>query len=85
VISLFGGPIAWKASKQDTVITSTTEVELFAVERTVKESIAFSRFIEDIGLELGQPLRIWYDNQQTIRLVVYENQRIATKLKYVDI
>ncbi len=44
-----------------------------------------SKFIKDIGLELGEPLKLWCDNQQTIRLVVYENQRIITKLKHVDI
>ena len=41
--------------------------------------------MEDIGLELGVSLKIWCDNQQTIRLIVYENQCIVTRLKYVDI
>jgi len=85
VISLFGGPVAWKAGKQSTVTTSTTEAELLAAERTIKESLALSRLMEDIGLELGVPLKIWCDNQQTIRLIVHENQRIATRLKHVDI
>jgi hypothetical protein len=31
VIKLFGGMVAWKASKQDTVTTSTTEAELLAL------------------------------------------------------
>ena len=63
MISLFGGPVAWKTSKQDIVTTSTTEAELFGVERTTKESLSFARLIEDIGLELGMPLKIWCDNQ----------------------
>jgi hypothetical protein len=85
MISLFGGPMAWKASKQDTVTMSTTEAEFLGVERTTKESLSFARLMEDIGLELGVPLKIWCDNQQTIRLVVYKNQRIVTRLKHVDI
>jgi len=28
---LFGGPIAWRANKQDTVTTSSTEMELLAL------------------------------------------------------
>ncbi|RYP17079.1 hypothetical protein DL767_010081 [Monosporascus sp. MG133] len=39
VISLFGGPIVWRANKQDTVTTSSTEAELLALSQTVKEAI----------------------------------------------
>ncbi len=72
--------MVWKASKQDIVTTSTTEVELLGVEQTTKESLSFARFMEDIGLELDVPFKIWCDNQQIIWLVVYENQCIATRL-----
>ena len=41
--------------------------------------------MKDIGLNLGISLKVWCDNQQTIRLIVNENQRILTKLYYVDI
>ena len=85
VMSLFGGPVVWKAGKQDTVTTSTTEAELLGVERTTKESFALSRLMTDIGLDLGIPLKVWCDNQQTIRLIVDENQRISTRLRHVDI
>ena len=30
IMTLFGGPIAWRANKQDTVTTSSTEAELLA-------------------------------------------------------
>jgi hypothetical protein len=33
IITLFGGPIAWRANKQDTVTTSSTEAELLAYHR----------------------------------------------------
>jgi len=35
-IKLFNGLIAWRASKQDTVTTSTTEAELFALSQVAK-------------------------------------------------
>ena len=31
IMTLFGGPIAWRANKQDTVTTSSTEAELLAL------------------------------------------------------
>jgi hypothetical protein len=39
-VSLFGGLIAWKVGKQNTVTTSTTEAEIKGVELTIKEIIA---------------------------------------------
>jgi hypothetical protein len=43
VSKLFGGPIEWKATKQNTVATSTTEAELLALEHTAKETYALER------------------------------------------
>ena len=85
IISLFGGPIDWKASRQSTVTTSTTEAELLALTTTAKEGVALKRLFRDIKLQTEDPLTIFCDNQQTIRLVVGENERINTKLKHVDI
>lgn len=85
VIMLFGGPIAWRAARQDTVTTSTTEAELLSLEHTAKESMALARFFKELQLDLGEAMNIFCDNQQTIRLVVGENMRITTKLRHVDI
>ena len=85
VMSLFGGIVVWKATRQDTVTTSTTEAELLSVGRTAQEAMALSRLFQDINLELGEMTRIFCDNQQTIRLIVGENERITTKLRHVDI
>ena len=43
VMLLFGGPIAWRANKQDTVTTSTTEAELLALSQATKESLFIRR------------------------------------------
>ncbi len=39
IMTLFRGPIAWRANKQDTVTTSSTEAELLALSQTAKEAI----------------------------------------------
>jgi hypothetical protein len=54
MISLFGGLIAWKAVKQNTVTTSTTEAEMKGVELTAKEIMGLQRLFQEIQLELGQ-------------------------------
>ena len=84
-VKLFGGPVAWKASKQATVTTSTTEAELLALEHTVKEGFALKRLFRDIQLELHNGLKFHCDNTQTIRLVVDDNARLRTRLRHVDI
>lgn len=85
IAMLFGGAIFWKAARQSTITTSTTEAELLALEQVAKESMALKRFFNELTLELGDLWNIWCDNQQTIRLVVGKNERITTKLRHVDI
>lgn len=85
IIQLFGGPVAWKSARQDTVTTSTTEAELLALQYVAKESMALERLFKEIQLTLSIPFTLHCDNQQTIRLVVGEGERISTKLRHVDI
>ena len=85
IVMLFGGAILWKAARQNTVTTSTTEAELLALEHVAKETMALKRFFKELTLDLGDLWNIWCDNQQTIRLVVGKNERITTKLRHVDI
>jgi hypothetical protein len=84
-MTLFGGPIAWKANKQDTVTTSSTEAELLALSQTAKEAIFISRLLKSLMLTLNEPLTVECDNMQTIRLVTKESMKLSTKLRHVDI
>lgn len=84
IMQLFGGPVIWRAARQATVTTSTTEAELLGLESTVKESMALKRFLRELRLDLGVAWEIFCDNQQTIRLVT-NNERITTRLRHVDI
>lgn len=82
---MFGGPIAWKANKQDTVTTSSTEAELLALSQTAKEAIFVSRLLKAIMLRLDEPLVVEYDNLMTLRLVTEESLKLVTKLRHMDI
>jgi hypothetical protein len=85
-IKLFGGLIAWKANKQDTVTTSTTEAELLALSQVAKEALFISRLLRELQIELdASTVTIQCDNKQTIRLVTEEVSRLQTKLRHVDI
>ncbi|KAL5371266.1 hypothetical protein DPSP01_014784 [Paraphaeosphaeria sporulosa] len=85
-IKLFDGLIAWRANKQDTVTTSTTEAELLALSQVAKEAIFISRLLDELRIELlSSSITIQCDNKQTIRLVTEEISKLQTKLRHVDI
>ena len=85
LLTLFGGPIAWKSGKQLTVTTSSTEAELLALSTAAKEAMAAVRLFRDVRLQLNEDLTIWCDNKQTIRLVKEDMMRMQTALRHVDI
>jgi hypothetical protein len=86
VMKLFGGTIGWRANKQGTVTTSTTEAELLSLAQAAKEAMFISRLIKELGIKLDdERIRIQCDNQQTIRLVNKDIGKLQTKLRHVDI
>ena len=86
VMKLFGGTIGWRANKQDTVTTSTTEAELLALAQATKEALFADRLVKEIGVELeDKAVQLWCDNTQTIGLVTKEVAILRTKLRHVDI
>ena len=84
-MKLFGGPILWKAGKQDTVTTSSTEAELLALSSAAKEEYALRRLFEEIELDIEQAWSLVCDNLQTLRLLVEETAKLTTRLRHVDI
>ena len=67
IFMLFNRFIDWKAMKQHTGITSTTEVELLALFAMAKEALWWEHFFTSIEFEIGF-YSIQCDNNQTIRL-----------------
>ena len=39
IMKLFGGVVAWRANKQDTITTSSTKAELLAISQRAKKAI----------------------------------------------
>jgi hypothetical protein len=85
-MKLFGSLIGWRANKQDTVTTSTTEAELLSLAQAAKEGLFQQRLISELGIELEKPnLHLVCDNQQTIGILQRPLEKLKTKLKHVDI
>jgi hypothetical protein len=85
-MKLFGSLIGWRANKQDTVTTSTTEAELLALSQAAKEGQYISRLLRELTVRLDDhSIEIQCHNTQTIRLVNEEITRLQTKLRHVDI
>jgi hypothetical protein len=83
---LFGGMIGWRANKQATVTTSTTEAELLALSQTAKEAMYVGRLIKELGVRLDDHhIRVECDNTNTIRIVTDEISQLKTNLRHVDI
>jgi hypothetical protein len=83
---LFGGLVGWRANKQATVTTSTTEAELLALSQAAREGIYIRRLLRELEVEIDRDdVVIQCDNQQTLRLVKEEIGKLHTKLKHVDI
>ena len=85
LFQLYGGAIDWRAARQNTVTTSSTEAELLALSRTAKEAIWWRRFFESVQFDTAEKLRIRCDNRQTIRILEKEAPKLETKLRHVDI
>ena len=64
---------------------SSTEAELLAVTSIGKEFIWWSRFFEEIALDLGCAPYIQVDNMQTIRILRSSNSQYTSKLRHVNI
>ena len=85
IMKLFGGAVAWRADKQDTITTSSTEAELLAISQTAKEAIYLSRLMQTLNLVIPEALTIQFDNAKTIRLLVDKFMKQENKFRHIVI
>lgn len=90
MVMLFGGAISWKAGKQSTVTTSTTEAELVSLSEAARECIFISRLLRNLGKRLKEEPSVMLpgidcDNQTTVNLVTKEYVPLNTRLRHIDI
>ena len=87
IFYVLGSPVLWRAGKQPTVATSTTEAELIALSTGTKELIALERLALQIHLKIPHNSlhTVRCDNTQTVGIVTKEGMQIPTRLRHVDI
>ncbi|KAL0347648.1 UNVERIFIED_CONTAM: Retrovirus-related Pol polyprotein from transposon TNT 1-94 [Sesamum calycinum] len=68
VFKLNGGVVAWKSSKQDTIVNSTTETEYIAASEAAKEAVWMKNYIQELGVvpSIAEPVVIFCDNNRAI-------------------
>ncbi|KAL0294914.1 UNVERIFIED_CONTAM: Retrovirus-related Pol polyprotein from transposon TNT 1-94 [Sesamum radiatum] len=68
VFKLNGGVVAWKSSKQDTTVDSTTEAEYIVASEAAKEAVWMKNYIQELGVVpiIAEPVVIFCDNNGAI-------------------
>ena len=69
---IFSRPVDQKALKQKTITTSTTEAKLLALSEASKTLLIQKRLFNTIKFDLGYPIVLKCDNQQTLSLLTKE-------------
>jgi hypothetical protein len=85
ICQIYGGPVDWKATKQKTVTTSTTESELLGLSEAGKHLQWWRRLLYHIGFDISHVITIECDNARAISLLTTEDASFDTKLRHVDI
>ena len=82
IFKVYGGVVAWKSRRQNTVALSTTEAELMASSEATRQAIWLRQLLSDLQLPLEQPLPILNDNNGAIALS--KNPVNHDKSKHID-
>ncbi|KAF1930461.1 uncharacterized protein M421DRAFT_38721, partial [Didymella exigua CBS 183.55] len=82
---LYGMLIDWKATLQRSVTNSTTEAELLALSTAASELQAWNQLFKHIKLNLKIVPTIYCNNLQTVGVVTKHEDKLFTRLRYVDI
>ncbi|KAL0420592.1 UNVERIFIED_CONTAM: Retrovirus-related Pol polyprotein from transposon TNT 1-94 [Sesamum latifolium] len=57
--------VAWKSSKQDTTVDSTTEAEYIVASEAAKEAVWMKNYSQELGVvpSIAEPVVIFCDNK----------------------
>ena len=77
------GAISWRAIRQPTVATSTTEAEYMALYTAAQEAIWLQRLYQELKIVKDEAILINQDNQGCIALS--KNEMCQQRTKHIDI
>jgi hypothetical protein len=79
VLFLNGGPVSWKSKDQSIVALSTTDSEIDAAVRAIREVKGIRAQLFELNLEQDQPTILYEDNAATISISHSASMRETTK------
>lgn len=80
VVMFGGGPIAWRSKRQTMVSRSSTEAELISMMTSVEDIQWIREFAIELGMVGKKPIKLYCDNESTVRIVHDERSMQRTKL-----
>lgn len=80
---IVGGCVSWRARKQPTVPTSTTEVKYRAAYKASQEVIWLHQLLSDMNYKVKLPITLYCDNQGALALT--NNLLYQSRSKHFDI
>jgi len=83
LMSLNGGPIAWKAARQGGVTLSSSEAEFVAASQAGKEVLYLRALLKGFACPQMKPTEIWEDNASCI--MMSENPTNRERSSHVDV
>ncbi|MCO5606455.1 hypothetical protein L7F22_060643 [Adiantum nelumboides] len=81
--SLGSGMITWSSKKQPTIALSSTEAEYRGVANVTCEVIWLRSMLEDIGINISTPTKIFCDNLSSIYLA--NNPILHARTKHIEV
>ncbi|MBW0591454.1 hypothetical protein O181_131169 [Austropuccinia psidii MF-1] len=75
--------INWKSRKQNTVSTSSCEVEYKGQYEGAKELLWLARLLVELGISVPMPLQLFGDNQGAMSLA--KNPQVNKRSKHFDV
>ena len=83
LMSLNGGPISWKSSRQGGVTLSSSEAEFVAASQAGQEVVYLRALLKGLGYSQKGPTEIWEDNASCI--MMSENPTNRDRSRHVDV
>ncbi|XP_068305139.1 secreted RxLR effector protein 161-like [Pyrus communis] len=84
IFTLANGAVSWKSVKQDTIATSTIQVEFVACYEGTSQAIWLRNFISSLKImdSITKPVQIWCDNKAAI--FYSKNNKRSSETKHLN-
>ena len=81
---LFGeNLVSWSSKKKPIVALYTSKAKYLTTSSPSTQAIWFSSLVEDLGIEVCKPIKVYHNNQSTISMT--KNQVFHSRRKHIDI